>query len=60
MHDKSIPKDFMRTYEAQERLSMSKTTLHKYLKAGLIKSTKLQGMILIPIDEIDRLKKEAK
>jgi predicted site-specific integrase-resolvase len=60
MRKTSIPKEFMRTYEAKELLCMSKHTLHKCLKNGVIKSIRLNGIILIPINEIERLKNEAK
>ena len=55
-----IPKDFIKTYEAEERLSISKHKLHIMLKTGFIKSIRHGDTILIPISEIERLKKEAK
>jgi excisionase family DNA binding protein len=55
-----IPKDFIKTYEAEQRLSISRNTLYKWLELGLIKSVRVGETILIPLSEIDRLKKEAK
>ena len=44
--------------QAAAMLSLSKHTIRKYEREGLIKSTRVGTRILIPVDEVNRIAKE--
>ena len=51
----TTPKEFLRTHEAEKVFEISRSTLYKWLDSGVIRSVRVNGVILIPISEIKRL-----
>jgi len=56
-HDRgdAFPRRTMRVSEAQRSLGLGKTTIHKLLKTGQLKSVKIGGARRIPVEAIEAL-----
>lgn len=47
-------KQLLRAAEVAERLGISRQTLYRHIKAGLIPAQKLGGVLLIPSSAVER------